>query len=53
MRAVAACLTCGRFVNPSKCNQYIERGDYGAVHSVEYECERCAAARPHDQSPRP
>lgn len=46
------CCSCHRFVNIARCNHFIEYGDYGTVHSVEYECERCAeAARPYDQPP--
>ena len=37
------CCTCGRFVSYAKAIQHIEYGDYGTVHSVEFECPRCAA----------
>lgn len=48
MSVTPQCLSCGRFVDPAKCNHYVERGDYG----IEYECERCAAARPYDAPPK-
>lgn len=36
------CLRCHRFVDVETAQTYTEYGDYGEVHSVEYECERCA-----------
>jgi hypothetical protein len=36
------CCSCQRFVSPDTAHQHIESGDYGTVHSVEFECERCA-----------
>jgi hypothetical protein len=36
------CCPCGRFISVDTAHAHIEYGDYGTVHSVEYECERCA-----------
>ena len=41
------CYACGRFVKADEASQCIdEHGDYGKVHSVEYECVICRAEHP-------
>ncbi len=44
-RCVPQCCSCGRFVSIDTAHQHVEYGDYGTVHSVEFECEPCAVAR--------
>lgn len=46
MNATPQCCSCWRFVNVATAVEHVEWGDYGAVHSVEYECKRCAEQSP-------
>lgn len=35
------CCVCQQFVSLDTAHQHVEHGDYGAVNSVEFVCERC------------
>lgn len=37
IRRVQCCM-CGRWVSPNTPNKHFEMGDYGTIHSVEFEC---------------
>lgn len=39
------CYACGRFVKADEASQCVEYGDYGTVHSVEYECAGCVVKK--------